>query len=118
MSRCCAQIFGLRGEVTLVLRVATPQPADSTPGWQLAVYNSTQPGTSGSRLGVCAISNALTGGLSSFEDVECIRIHAGAVSGVLHLAFVIEEYPSGSGRPEGKAPVELLRIDHFELVHV
>ena len=119
MTGCAAQIFGVQGEVTLVLRVATPLTHGSRYRWQLAVYNSTQPGASGSRLGECTIGDAQTvGGISSFEDVECIRLHAGAAGGVLNLALVIEEHQTGGGRPQDEAPAEVVRIDNFELVHV
>lgn len=101
--------------MTLVVRVATTHPNDSTHGWQLAIYNSTHPGTSGIRLGECIITQTI-GGLTSFEDFECVRLHAGAAGGVLHLAFVVEARPFGRGRPKDATPTELLRIDSFKLV--
>ena len=101
--------------MTLVVRAATTYPNDSTHDWQLAVYNSTHPGTSGIRLGECIITQTI-GGLTSFEDFECVRLHAGVVGGVLHLAFVVEGHPFGGGRPKDEAPIELLRIDSFKLV--
>mgnify|MGYP003328794326 CR=1 FL=1 len=101
--------------MTLVVRVATPHPNDSTHDWQLAIYNSTHPRTSGVRLGECTITH-MNGGLTSFEDFECVRLHAGASGGVLHLAFVVEAHPYGRGRPKDETPTELLRIDSFKLV--
>lgn len=119
MSRCAAQIFGVQGDVILVLRVATPMSHGSSYRWQLAVYNSTQPGASGIRLGECAIGNAQpVGGISSFEDVECLRLRAGPADGVLNLAFVVEAHQSVEDKPQDEAPAELVRIDSFELVHV
>eukprot|EP01043_Picozoa_sp_COSAG02_P005287 COSAG02_NODE_142_length_34188_cov_183.180791_26_plen_101_part_00 len=100
--------------MTLVVRVATAHPNDSTHGWQLAVYNSTQPGTSGTRLGECTITQT-TGGFSGFEDFECVHLHAGVGGDVLHLAFVVEAYSLTIG-PQDEAPAELLRIDSFQLV--